>query len=230
MHIKYGGELFALFRCPNFAIGVRAAARSSPPPPPRVRWVPSSPEGVPQAPPPPKHNNISPNPPEPPTMDYEGQKLSELLFHCLILSFGGVGWIVGYLRQDFSYVFYAWTVGVALSVLVSTQHTLGVHASIILESIQYNIICSSSPCRAGRGYGLCVCAWLCGCAAWGCAAPPQGDRKLPPCLPSARPASFHLPLQPLLTTPRPPLSTFLSPSLPPSRSACRTGRSTISTR
>ena len=66
-------------------------------------------------------------------MDYEGQKLSELLFHCLILSFGGVGWIVGYLRQDFSYVFYAWTVGVALSVLVSTQHTLGVHASIILE-------------------------------------------------------------------------------------------------
>lgn len=69
-------------------------------------------------------------------MDYEGQKLSELLFHCLILSFGGVGWIVGYLRQDFSYVFYAWTVGVALSVLVSTQHTL-VHASIIL--VEYTI-------------------------------------------------------------------------------------------
>ena len=62
-----------------------------------------------------------------------------------------------------------------------------------------------------------VAVRLCGL---GLRRPPQGDRKLPPCLPSARPASFPLPLQPLLTTPRPPLSTFLSPSLPPSLQIC----------
>lgn len=54
-----------------------------------------------------------------PTMDYEGQKLSELLFHIIILAFGGVGWIFGYFAQDFSYVFYAWAAGTAISVVVS---------------------------------------------------------------------------------------------------------------
>ena len=53
------------------------------------------------------------------TMDYEGQKLSELLFHIIILAFGGVGWIFGYFAQDFSYVFYAWAAGTAISVVVS---------------------------------------------------------------------------------------------------------------
>ena len=52
-------------------------------------------------------------------MDYEGQKLSELLFHIIILAFGGVGWIFGYFAQDFSYVFYAWAAGTAISVVVS---------------------------------------------------------------------------------------------------------------
>jgi len=52
-------------------------------------------------------------------MDYEGQKLSELLFHILILTFGGVGWVAGYFAQNFTYVFYAWAIGTALSVVVS---------------------------------------------------------------------------------------------------------------
>ena len=54
-------------------------------------------------------------------MDYEGQKLSELLFHWIILSFGAVGWIVGYFYQDFSYVFYSWSVGTLISVVVRSR-------------------------------------------------------------------------------------------------------------
>mmetsp|Transcript_7352 Transcript_7352/g.12185 ORF Transcript_7352/g.12185 Transcript_7352/m.12185 type:complete len:81 (-) Transcript_7352:175-417(-) len=51
-------------------------------------------------------------------MDYEGQKLSELLFHIFILTFGGVGWVVGYFAQNFTYVFYAWAFGTAISVVL----------------------------------------------------------------------------------------------------------------
>jgi len=52
-------------------------------------------------------------------MDYEGQKLAEQLFYWIILSFGAVGWVIGYIQQDFAVVFYAWLVGVVLSVIVS---------------------------------------------------------------------------------------------------------------
>ena len=51
-------------------------------------------------------------------MDYEGQKLAELLFYYIILSCGGVGWILGYMRQDFTIVFQLWLVGVIVSVIV----------------------------------------------------------------------------------------------------------------
>lgn len=51
-------------------------------------------------------------------MDYEGQKLSELLFHWIILSFCAVGWVIGYYYQDFSYVFYAWSAGTLISIVV----------------------------------------------------------------------------------------------------------------
>ena len=50
-------------------------------------------------------------------MDYEGQKLAELLFYWIICSFGGVGWVFGYIHQDFTMVFYVWLVGVVLSVV-----------------------------------------------------------------------------------------------------------------
>jgi prepilin signal peptidase PulO-like enzyme (type II secretory pathway) len=53
-------------------------------------------------------------------MDYEGQKLAELLFYWIILSFGGVGWVIGYFQQDFFVVVQAWLVGVVISVIVST--------------------------------------------------------------------------------------------------------------
>ena len=52
-------------------------------------------------------------------MDYEGQKLAELIFYWIILVFGSVGWVIGYFRQDFTVVFQAWLVGVVLSVIVS---------------------------------------------------------------------------------------------------------------
>ena len=52
-------------------------------------------------------------------MDYEGQKLAELLFYWIVLSFGAVGWVIGYFLHDFFIVFQAWFVGVVLSVIVS---------------------------------------------------------------------------------------------------------------
>ena len=53
-------------------------------------------------------------------MDFEGQKLAEIIFHILIISFGAVGWVIGYFQQDFTVVFQAWLVGLVLSVIVST--------------------------------------------------------------------------------------------------------------
>ena len=52
-------------------------------------------------------------------MDYEGQRLSELLFYWIIIIFGGVGWVIGYFQQDFVIVFKAWLVGVIISAVVS---------------------------------------------------------------------------------------------------------------
>jgi signal peptidase complex subunit 1 len=51
-------------------------------------------------------------------MDYEGQKLAELIFYWIILLFGGVGWMIGYVQQDFTIVFQLWLVGVVISVVV----------------------------------------------------------------------------------------------------------------
>ncbi len=52
------------------------------------------------------------------TMDYEGQRLSELIFYWIILTFGGIGWVIGYFRQEFFIVFKFWLVGVAISIVV----------------------------------------------------------------------------------------------------------------
>ncbi len=52
-------------------------------------------------------------------MDYEGQKLSENLFYYIIIVFGAIGWVIGYIYQDFTYVFYLWSVGMVISIVVS---------------------------------------------------------------------------------------------------------------
>lgn len=54
-------------------------------------------------------------------VDFEGQKLAEQIFYVLIISFGAVGWVIGYFQQDFTVVFQAWLIGVVLSVLVSSS-------------------------------------------------------------------------------------------------------------
>mmetsp|Transcript_3730 Transcript_3730/g.9872 ORF Transcript_3730/g.9872 Transcript_3730/m.9872 type:complete len:80 (+) Transcript_3730:211-450(+) len=51
-------------------------------------------------------------------MDYEGQKLAELLFYWIIIGFGGVGWVIGHFQQDFMIVFKFWLVGVAISLVL----------------------------------------------------------------------------------------------------------------
>ena len=51
-------------------------------------------------------------------MDYKGQYLSELLFYWIILAFGAVGWVIGYIKQDFSFVFYPWLAGVLIACVV----------------------------------------------------------------------------------------------------------------
>ena len=58
-------------------------------------------------------------------MDYEGQRLSELLFYWIIIIFGGAGWVIGYFQQDFAIVFKAWLVGVVISVVVSGSEYYG---------------------------------------------------------------------------------------------------------
>jgi len=45
--------------------------------------------------------------------------LAELLFYWIILSFGAVGWIIGYFQEDFFIVFKFWLVGVVISAIVS---------------------------------------------------------------------------------------------------------------
>lgn len=52
------------------------------------------------------------------TMDFEGQRLSELLFYWIIIVFGAIGWVKGYFAQDFWLCFQAWAVGVVISVIV----------------------------------------------------------------------------------------------------------------
>lgn len=51
-------------------------------------------------------------------MDYEGQRLAELLFQWIICSFGAVGWVIGYMHQNFYHTFYVWLVGVIISVII----------------------------------------------------------------------------------------------------------------
>lgn len=68
-------------------------------------------------------------------MDYKGQALAENLFYWIILCFGAVGWVIGYVQQDFAVVFYAWLVGVVLSVIVSLEYENCVPFSILVMNL-----------------------------------------------------------------------------------------------
>ena len=67
-------------------------------------------------------------------MDFQGQRLAELFFYWIILSFGSVGWVIGYFQQDFTIVFQSWLVGVLLSVVVGRP----VAASLVAFLVCWN--------------------------------------------------------------------------------------------
>jgi hypothetical protein len=71
-------------------------------------------------------------------VDYKGQELVEKLFQWIIIAFGvdihrtirplplmpsvlykAVGFLIGYVKQDFIHTFRAWLVGLVLSIIVS---------------------------------------------------------------------------------------------------------------
>ncbi|KAF8470204.1 microsomal signal peptidase 12 kDa subunit-domain-containing protein [Kalaharituber pfeilii] len=51
-------------------------------------------------------------------IDFEGQRLSEVLTTNILLAAGIVGWIVGFVLQDVSYIVYIGLAGSLLAVLV----------------------------------------------------------------------------------------------------------------
>lgn len=50
-------------------------------------------------------------------LDFHGQRLAEWIYRIGIVSFTIVGFVLGYIQQDFKYTFYAWAAGTALSCL-----------------------------------------------------------------------------------------------------------------
>jgi signal peptidase complex subunit 1 len=51
-------------------------------------------------------------------MDYRGQKLCEYIYTILVILFGGVAWIIGYIKNDFVITFYGWAAGLALALVL----------------------------------------------------------------------------------------------------------------
>lgn len=51
-------------------------------------------------------------------MDFKGQALAEKLFYYIIILFGVVGWVLGYVQNSFQVSFNVWLVGTGLSLLV----------------------------------------------------------------------------------------------------------------
>lgn len=51
-------------------------------------------------------------------MDYKGQQLCEYIYFLLTVLSGGIAWIIGYVKSDFSITFYGWSIGLALSLLL----------------------------------------------------------------------------------------------------------------
>nr|CAH0098979.1 unnamed protein product [Daphnia galeata] len=52
-------------------------------------------------------------------MDYEGQHLAEKLSHIIVVVFGVIGWIIGYINQQFSQTILVLGVGVLIAAIVT---------------------------------------------------------------------------------------------------------------
>ena len=51
-------------------------------------------------------------------MDYKGQMWAEYFYYFLTIFFGAVAWIVGFIKGDFNYTVWGWSVGLGLSLLL----------------------------------------------------------------------------------------------------------------
>eukprot|EP00026_Physarum_polycephalum_P021378 Phypoly_transcript_24590.p1 GENE.Phypoly_transcript_24590~~Phypoly_transcript_24590.p1 ORF type:complete len:104 (+),score=14.90 Phypoly_transcript_24590:201-512(+) len=49
------------------------------------------------------------------TMDFDGQKQAELFFQIVIALFGLVGWVIGFILQDFKYTLFSVGLGTLLA-------------------------------------------------------------------------------------------------------------------
>ncbi|RYY79673.1 hypothetical protein EON63_17110 [archaeon] len=52
-------------------------------------------------------------------MDYKGQQLCEYMYSIIVILFGAIAWVVGYIQGDFYLTFQGWALGLAISLLVS---------------------------------------------------------------------------------------------------------------
>ena len=107
-------------------------------------------------------------------MDYEGQRLAELLFYYIILGCGGFGWVIGYFQQDFTPVFQCWLVGVVISVVVSFKRldftpylfVRPTHASLrcwhTSKSITIDLTSAPSPLSLFASANSCTALPRCG--------------------------------------------------------------------
>ena len=52
-------------------------------------------------------------------MDFKGQQLSEQIFYYIVIAFGIVGWIHGYIKQSIYFTVIWWFIGVLISIVLS---------------------------------------------------------------------------------------------------------------
>ena len=81
-------------------------------------------------------------------MDYKGQMLSENLYYWIIILFGAVAWVVGFLKEDFYVTVLGWGAGVALATLLCVPDWPWFNRNPItwLESVP-----GAEPVAGGRG-------------------------------------------------------------------------------
>lgn len=65
-------------------------------------------------------------------MDYKGQRLSEYIYSFLVIFFGAVAWIAGWVQGDFLITFYGWAAGLALALLVNKMYSFHIHVHSFL--------------------------------------------------------------------------------------------------
>ena len=52
-------------------------------------------------------------------MDFKGQELAENIYQIVILIFGIIGWIYGYVLNDLTHSFHVWCIGVVIACIIA---------------------------------------------------------------------------------------------------------------